>query len=528
MPMNLTQYWTALEQDIARLQQRYNYQDYEPITAALGMAEAGKGIELASGFTWMTQLLAIERTIKEREQGIGDRLPEQDIYLPRIHTPLDFLFAIIYLRHQLRFADVVVASGLINGGVQSRKPTIAAVAEQLSQRINAWYEENAEAVEDALPGIATAPGDTLLERVESLLRPQPQFESRMAQTIQQEFNLIIEQGVDAADIVTALRHHFAAKQQIITKMYATRQLLDALAEAEVSMATIDPNLLNSFTRHLNEEEQAHWQAALIPPSVEELRAQATGILPSSSRAISGVWSWLTWATEGLGHLIEPVIWSPLSSATKVLYGGGVYIAESLGSTAQALLVKPAATTPREEVARTVASSIFDATARQLITDANGLTLEMAREASADELLRLKDKLTVLNTVLVLDKQMDAFIQTHNQGIVKFTDFFRPINQFLSKTFFRYIMHDKTLLLEEARQFKIALTEIKEELEVAETPNAIKQRLINEAERKRSAITSVSRNSRYVFINNNHKQDALQAAQHLEQLVEDARTVVAAT
>lgn len=565
MPMTLTEYWDALEQDVSNLRQlfgqTFDYQHYAPATAALNMATAGKQIEQASGFTWLTQLRTIQRDIKRHELDIGDPLPDQDICQPRLTDHRDFFFAIIYFYHQIRFADVQTASAMINLGVQPLKPQVALNATGLGRLINQYYEQHQPAIDEQFPQIIAAAGGSIIDKVASLLRAQAliaepgqeqttpgaapapglSFEDIMALAIQQEFEHIIEQGTNARSIVTQLRNHFNDKEQTITRMYHALRLLNQLNQENTGLANLDNTCLTNFMNQIPEGDRREWErkieTALMPPAarvsnspVIEPEAPATNLRQKTASLISGLWSFGKWAVEGTGEFIKP--WSPdlVTSVTQSIYHvstnlteraatGVAYLAGALPNAPQAQPDVAAAQTKRE--LSTFVSTYYDAVAHNLITPDSALTLADARRARPEELLRLKEKLGILNTVLVLDRHMEDFINTHNRGLVKFIDFFRPINLFLSRTFFRYVLHDKALLLEEARQLKQSLGAIKQQLEQEHEPENIKEHLLECSSTTRRSVTRVSQTSRYVFLNQAHKEDAQLAATEFAERIAQA-------
>ena len=568
MPITLTQYWDALEQDVLDLRRAFgtvfDYQNYLPTIAAINMAKAGRRFELASGLTWINQLLAIERDIKKHEVGIGDRINDFDIYQPRLNNHQDFFFAISFYCHQIRFADVQTVSNMINKGVQSRKTQIASMAAEVGQLICQYYSIHQQSLNEQFPRIIASQGITIIDKVVAFLRlpvfivaldselvttaevlPGNSFESIMATVIQHEFEEIIENGIDAYTIVTQLQEHFCIKEQTITRMYHARLLLDHLNQQGTSLANLDIILKTNFLNLLSNIDRLAWERQIESALVSPIELNSVVIEPdllgknlrqNSARATNRLWSFSQRALEGTVALIKP--WSPTfitnfaqtvynvsTKITKHAFAVGTYL---VAGTLENNLALDHETVLDDQTKRKLTlfvNTYYKTVAQELITPDSNLRLG---SESPEELLRLKDKLSIFNTVLVLDKQMDNFINTHNQGLVKFIDFFQLINQFLSRTFFRNILHDKALLLEEARRFKQSLGSIKQEFDQnIQEIGEIKKQLLDCANITKCTVSGVTLRSRYVFLNQTHKKNAQLAALEFASIIEKATVLISA-
>gem|GEM_PF-4437370 len=400
--------------------------------------------------------------------------------------------------------------------------------------INQYYDQHRDDLIAQFPQLATAADEAMIDKVNALIHPPRPFDALMADTIQREFTAIIEAGPDTVSIVTNLQAHFTEKERIITRMYTVKSLLDHLKQAGTRLANMDEQLFTAFLDLLPPVDREHWRVRILDAQTTPVEIDAEAVLPapqtmtlrqSGADWIRWGWSLGTSLTEITGKLVEPwaptmltnVVQSVYEATTELTESAATLIANQFGALPPPL--EPLDVTTQRDLSNLV-RDIYESNAGQLITNDSDLTLEDAHLARPVMLLHLKEKLHVLNTVLVLDKQMEDFIRTHNKGLVRFIDFFRPINQFLSRTFFRSLLHDKALLLEEARQLKKSLGEMKQELDQTQDPAAIKAQLQARTDHANTSIAGVKASSRYLFLHPQMKADARAAADDLQQRITD--------
>ncbi|MGQ3891802.1 hypothetical protein [Legionella sp. CNM-4043-24] len=521
--MTLTKYWQDLRRDLTNLQEEmgevFDYQNYAPVNAAHVMVAEGSRIEGINPIFGAATLLGIQASIREQEALIGDPIPGQNLHQPRLNDHRDFFFAAVYFQHQQRFADVVSSSRVVDLNLQGLKAQEAQNAAALHHLIREYYAQHQESLDQLM---TARPGHTV-DGIRTLLQTAnaSSFESRMAPVIQQEFEQIISNGGDALEIVTNLRAHFVEKESTITQMYHIKRLVDALNQPDTRLGNLNEEYVTDFLNDLPVDERDEWRAKI--DAALQAAAQPVGgnLKEKAASLVSTTWSFGKWMLEGTGELFKP--WSPalVTDITQAVYHFSTSTTERVATgIASRIGVQTVESLTRLEL-NNFANQRYNTVAQNLITADNGLTLDHAHQANPEELLRLKGKMAVLNSVLVLEKHMEDFISTHNKGLVKFIDFFRPVNLFLSRTFFRYVMHDKALLLEEARQLKKSLADIKRDLEQTENPEDIKTRLLDQSRRTRTSVAEVSQKSRYVFLSPAHQNAARRAAEDVSQRIVEA-------
>lgn len=353
------------------------------------------------------------------------------------------------------------------------------------------------------------------------------FDAAVTRALEREFYAILMQDNDAVSIAHHLNDHFFAKERLITRLYHIKCLQNVLAQDERPLRTVDGKLINKLLNTLAHDERRAWRqriANALQPVVC-LPDVAPTYRQQGARLISSTWSWGRWLTEQAGHLITPVCPGLVINATRAIYDVSMMITEAcaygignLTGTLPPPKPEPVAATD-EQMKRdlqTLARIRYEAIAETLITPGSRLTRMDVCSATTDALQRLKDKLNVLNSLLKMDRHMDEFIRRHNRGLVRFIDFFRPINLFLSRTVFRCVLHDKALLIEEARRFKMTLVTIRNDME--DGIGDSRQTLLTQAQRVRVSASVIRANSHYVFLNRQHQQSAHNAVAELQERV----------
>ena len=256
------------------------------------------------------------------------------------------------------------------------------------------------------------------------------------------------------------------------------------------------------------------------------------------KSVSSLWQWSKSVVEGGGRylnfgFIPQVLKSPIQkvytnsthflekNATNLF--GSVQELQSMNNESviqpQTLPVIDDANSLKKERLKTFYDERINAYANNLRENFpnNENLADRFKRANSNNIQQLKQKVEIMKELLVMDQQLEQYIEQHNKGLVKFNDFFRPITRFLRHTFMKPVIHDVNLLLEEARDLKKELIQLKENLESEQETTNVSAMLQQQRNDFSKRVTDVPAESNYVFFPAD-KQRAREKATELNTIV----------
>ncbi|KTD26106.1 purine NTPase, putative [Legionella lansingensis] len=166
MAYTLTDWWTDLKNDLEKLETK------PWVDAARKMATDGIQIEFEAGQWHKTAAETLGSNIDNAAKDLGksysNSKSKKDEGLPNVNDPEQFLFAVLYYNHLLRYKKIdssttgVTVRGALLSGVRKENDRVEENATEIKRRIDTYCrnEENLAKIKTAFPGITIQQGDS--------------------------------------------------------------------------------------------------------------------------------------------------------------------------------------------------------------------------------------------------------------------------------------------------------------------------------------------------------------------------------
>lgn len=240
MAYTLTQWWEQLTQDLS------NFEAKPWVIAARTMAAEGVKIEKNP-----TQGRYFEKAIEETSKNLGDIYScQKPQYLPNVDNPEQFIFAVVYYQHLLRYENIDANSiGGITGWtflkfVQNELPRVQVNAQELKRRIEGFSNapETIDKLKKVFQGINIKQGlstEEIINHTTDWIKVQTK--QIVCPTIQEENPITVNLNSDLLLAPKTLAEHLSNKFLLILEInrVSSEVIGKIIAEIEKVNTAID-------------------------------------------------------------------------------------------------------------------------------------------------------------------------------------------------------------------------------------------------------------------------------------------------
>jgi hypothetical protein len=568
MAITLTEWWQALEADLTRLKDKNLLNDQmQQWNTATTMFENGKIIE---GFvsSWRTLLAA--KTAGDKIEKAAINLGAES--LPDVNSLEELVFAIAYYQHLGRYSDIQSVA-MVQSNLDAKAGVVATNKTTVEGRITTYIQANEDAIRTQFPDINNYPGDSLFNKLDSMVagnEPQAEvqavpiidnkeavksLEKKLLKQFETDLSQFIgdpNQILSISEAFDALNTKLSEKESNLLEIAQSKKMIEDLNSGHLALE--DSVIQNEYP-----EVVANWKnliTVVSSPKSEITNASANldeddlfkqagvQIARAGIATIKAPFQAASFVASYTIGWITPKIITNMASGIANKVGGYV---DALTPTANVdrkkeLKAQKEASLKASKQESELCSKAMEAHKKELLVDAIQQTIVStvkklgtandvpeAKISSKDfatlsskQVSDLADKVALVSKITHLKEAIVLFQAKQNKGIVTVTkmDVFGAIVKYLSKTVFRNFIYDTILLTLEAEKLQKKLDEIILNVDTGDQFNKtdVSKHLNDALTDTKSKFTEIQSQSFYRFFDKD-KQERVDAANELTTVVD---------
>ncbi len=525
MPMTLTQWWQVLSDDLKRLKPLVKNGESAPWLAAETMAKEGAQIEDGL-LTAMGHKNEIDKAIEKLGPEFTTPKSKEKQYLPKVSSPDELLFAVVYYQHLDRYKTIDTArsgspTDLILAGVIKERPVVQDNVDELKKRIDAYCSQPGidKAIIDAFPDLANQNGQTLPDKVASMLAELPLDEKLIGQ-FEAEANDLLQTHGEKDDkaiinLFNQLDSSLQRKENALREIASFKKYRDELASGSLTLADIKDETV------MQKKFPNHYKQLMELDSADTERSSATkGIVNAARTAIAAVeTSFSLLVNPFVRYTIGYVTPQFINTAATTVVNSVSGVTNSFRPTSNDDSKKQALVAKAEEKISTLVKQLN-------YKDSEQISAKDFAKMSSDQINTVAEKVAIVRHMVDIQKCLEQYHQKQTTGIVEVTQAFliKPFVKWLSESPLRRVIHDRVLLTFEAENLKNQLDGLI--AETNENPDVdldqIKQQLTSELDGTKQKADQIHKNSIYTLFEKDRKENK-EAKDELDTFLETSST-----
>ena len=532
MSLTLTQWCEAIISDLDRLETKLTLPKSDSWLGTVSMCSELREIENdLSSFSpfglkraWDRKPVIIAHSIK-----IGSLYPNplttEKQYLPDIHSPVDLLFAIVFLQSLKRYQKIDRGSMLALPKLRSQRPMVLLNEAELKRRIDVYCctPGKVAEVEQAFKEVSGQSGETLYERVVSFLfkklaeeklitvperKPITVAEEKLISILEADAGKRINlcKDDDINELFLHLNTGLRSKEAIIRKIASYQKLIEVLNTEQLSVQELnDPDgLKEKFPQYATVWLNLN---KTIDKSISESSTTKRIVVGSTNLAISTV---LRLPLTAVGTALSWMPgWRLVNGVSALVANVGRFVdsktPDFVGETHRRLLITEATRMMSDESRKINGRDFKHFKGDEFIN------------IPSQQITDLADKVATIRHMLHIQECIVKYRQEHHSGIVKWSlsSVFRSITTLLSKSFLRPLIFDKVLLQLAAENLEKKLGDLIKKAEAGSSKKSeILHDLKKQLKKSKQSTLNIGIKSQYLFF----KNESEKASQQLDDLM----------
>jgi hypothetical protein len=442
--MNLTQWWSAFEDDLDCLAPRVGNTRSASWQGARTMIDAGLKIE--KNILWGLKYEAeINKGAAQLGSPFNNEVTGKWMPLPDVNCPESLLFALVYHKHLLRYHSINQGNPLVLNRLINERPGLQRDVGELKGRIDRYCSNPAhiQKVKNVFPDVARQKGATFFEQLECWLADESLPEKLIKQLEMGTVKIVEGYDTSGGEILpffVQIENLLLEKINSLKTIVTYKKLIELL-EADILL----PDDLAEVNRLKNNYPDLAEQWLALDANIPQVNTRksltitgARSIISISRYAASVVSSLTQWT---IGRFVPKSITDIASKVTQTVS----HFVDA---------ITPQSTTEYHK------ELLIEHATRKITESAVTLNISKEQEIQASDFKNmtaavvddLADKLQLIHNMVTLKKCLMLYQQQYSTSWVNFSlsAFFQSFTEFLSQSFLRRFIHDKVLLILEAR------------------------------------------------------------------------------